>query len=60
LDGLNDVVVSVLVPDVPLVVPLVVPPGSMSLVNGGLVLVIVSVLVAVVVVVVLPDALGST
>jgi hypothetical protein len=58
LDGLNDVVVSVLeVVSVDDVVE--VSPGSMSVVTGGLVLVMVSVLVSVVVAVLLPEALGS-
>jgi hypothetical protein len=43
LDGLKDVVVSVL--DVVVGVVAEVPPGSMSVVTGGLVLVIVSVVV---------------
>jgi hypothetical protein len=47
LDGLKDVVVSVL--DVVVGVVAEVSPGSMSVVTGGLVLVIVSVVVVVVV-----------
>jgi hypothetical protein len=62
-DGSNDVVVSVLllgllllglVPDV-----VEVSPGLMSVVTGGLVLVMVSVLLSVVVGALLPEALGS-
>jgi hypothetical protein len=57
-EGSNDVVVSVLeVVSVDDVVE--VSPGSMSVVTGGLVLVMVSVLVSVVVAALLPEALGS-
>jgi hypothetical protein len=63
-DGSNDVVVSVLLLGLLLLLGLVpdvveVSPGLMSVVTGGLVLVMVSVLLSVVVGALVPEALGS-